>query len=219
VAGIGLDGEFYARSFHTRSPAGAVTSGVDTAGNAGYKTVTAQDGFRVPTGGGASVNTLTPTGLWLTRPGGQMTGMWDSSSGQLRASGDVWVEGGLHVVGEKNAVVTTASYGQRKLYAEEAAEQYFFDRGQGQLLNGVAIVELDPVYLETITIDANHPMLVQVTLTSDCRGVFVAEKSAYGFTVKELMNGTSNATFDWEVAAKRKGYEDQRLEPYSQAPF
>jgi hypothetical protein len=27
------------------------------------------------------------------------------------------------------------------------------------------------------------------------------------------MGGQSNATFDWEVAAKRKGYEEVRLEP------
>ena len=33
------------------------------------------------------------------------------------------------------------------------------------------------------------------------------------FTVKELMGGYSSATFDWEVAAKRKGCEDERLEP------
>jgi hypothetical protein len=41
----------------------------------------------------------------------------------------------------------------------------------------------------------------------------VAEKTATGFTVRELRGGASNATFDWEVAAKRKGYEDVRLEP------
>jgi hypothetical protein len=57
-------------------------------------------------------------------------------------------------------------------------------------------------------------LLVQITLTADCNGVFVAEKSATGFTVKELMGGTSSATFDWEVAAKRKGYEATRLERF-----
>ncbi len=55
-------------------------------------------------------------------------------------------------------------------------------------------------------------MRVQVTLTGDCNGVYVAEKSATGFTVAELRGGASNATFDWEVAARRKGYEDERLE-------
>ncbi len=55
-------------------------------------------------------------------------------------------------------------------------------------------------------------MRVQVTLTGDCNGVYVSEKTATGFTVRELRGGASNATFDWEVAAKRKGYEDVRLE-------
>ena len=50
-------------------------------------------------------------------------------------------------------------------------------------------------------------MRVQVTLTGDCNGVCVSEKTATGFTVAELRGGASNAIFDWEVAAKRKGYE------------
>jgi hypothetical protein len=120
---------------------------------------------------------------------------------------------GLTVAGPKSAAVSTASYGERKLYADESAEVYFFDRGGGQLVNGVAVIALDPVWLETVTIDADHPMRVQVTLTGDCNGVYVAEKTATGFTVRELRGGASNATFDWEVAAKRKGYEDVRLEP------
>jgi len=125
------------------------------------------------------------------------------------------------VAGTKSAVVATASHGECKLYADESAEVYFFDRGGGQLVNGVAVIALDPVWLETVTIDAGHPMRVQVTLTGDCNGVYVAEKTAAGpstgsgqasFTVRELRGGVSNATFDWEVAAKRKGYEDVRLE-------
>jgi hypothetical protein len=51
---------------------------------------------------------------------------------------------------------------------------------------------------------------VQLALTGDCNGVCVAEKTATGFTVRELRGGTSNATFDWEVAAKRKDYEEVR---------
>jgi hypothetical protein len=125
------------------------------------------------------------------------------------------------VAGTKSAVVATASHGECKLYADESAEVYFFDRGGGQLVNGVAVIALDPVWLETVTIDAGHPMRVQVTLTGDCNGVYVAEKTAAGpstgsgqasFTVRELRGGVLNATFDWEVAAKRKGYEDVRLE-------
>jgi hypothetical protein len=56
--------------------------------------------------------------------------------------------------------------------------------------------------------------MVQITLTGDCNGVFVTEKTGEGFTVRELMGGTSNATFDWEVAAKRRGYETVRMERF-----
>jgi len=36
--------------------------------------------------------------------------------------------------------------------------------------------------------------------------------TATSFTVKEVDGGTSNTTFDWEIAAPRKGYETERLE-------
>jgi len=60
---------------------------------------------------------------------------------------------------------------------------------------------------------------VPVTLTSECNGMYAAEKTATSFTVRELRGGTSNATFDWEVAAKRKGYEDVRLAPVANVDF
>jgi hypothetical protein len=136
-------------------------------------------------------------------------------TGNAQVNGNLNVAGNSTVAGTKTAVVSTASHGPRKLYADESAEVYFFDRGGGKLVNGVAVIALDPVWLETVTIDADHPMRVQVTLTGDCNGVYVAEKTIAGFTVRELRGGVSNATFDWEVAAKRKGYEDERLAPFT----
>ena len=73
-------------------------------------------------------------------------------------------------------------------------------------------VELDLIFLETVTVNATYPMLVQVTLTGDCNGVYVAQRTASNFTVKELSGGNTNAGFMREAAAKRKGYEDTRLE-------
>jgi hypothetical protein len=118
----------------------------------------------------------------------------------------------LGCTGYKPATVETQSYGSRNLYADESAEIYFFDRGSSQLTNGTCVINLDPMFLETVTINDSYPMLVQITLTADCKGVFVSEKTNSSFTVWELQSGTSNATFDWEVAAKRKGYEDIRME-------
>ena len=54
-------------------------------------------------------------------------------------------------------------------------------------------------------------MRVYVTLNDRCRGVYV-KKGTTGFDVIELDDGTSNAAFDWRVVAKRRGYEDARME-------
>jgi len=125
--------------------------------------------------------------------------------------------GDLLVTGSKNNIVNTASYGTRKMYAVESPEVWYVDRGQGQLVNGQVRIPLDPIYMETVTVDARHPMIVKITPTAECNGMFVAEKGTGYFVVKELMQGASNATFDWEVSIKRKGYEDVRLEPYGKA--
>ena len=135
-----------------------------------------------------------------------------STSPGLFVDGYATITGNLIAYGLKNAVVETPSYGQRYTYADESTEVYFFDRGQGQLSGGSVTIHLDPIFLETVTIDAVHPMLIQITPTADCNGLFVAEKTSTSFTVKELRNGTSDATFDWEVAAKRRGYETVRLQ-------
>ena len=139
-----------------------------------------------------------------------------STSWGLDVDGWASVSGNLHVSGLKNAIVETPTYGRRYTYADESTEVYFFDRGQGQLSGGSVTIDLDPIFLETVTIDADRPMLVQITPTADCNGLFVAEKTRTSFTVQELRNGASNASFDWEVAAKRKGYETVRLEQESE---
>ncbi len=123
-----------------------------------------------------------------------------------------WFDGDLGCSGSKPATVETQTYGHRNLYSDESAEIYFFDRGQGQLTNGLGVINLDPMFLETVTINDSYPVLVQITLTADCKGVFVSDKTNSNFTVQELQGGASNAAFDWEVAAKRKGYEDTRME-------
>ena len=119
--------------------------------------------------------------------------------------------------GAKNAIVSTRSFGQRLVYTMESPEVWFEDVGSGRLQGGVARIELDPVFQETVTVNKQHPMKVFVTLTGDCRGVFV-EKGADHFIVRELGGGKSNASFDYRVMAKRVGFEDTRLETYVEEP-
>ncbi|MEO0227037.1 MAG: hypothetical protein ABIL70_03185 [candidate division WOR-3 bacterium] len=122
----------------------------------------------------------------------------------------VYAVGDMGCSGTKNAVVRT-SRGPRVLYTIESPEVWFEDFGSGQLNNGRTHIELDPLFLETVTIDNNNPMKVYITLTDECNGVYV-KKGRTGFDVIELNNGKSNATFDYRIVAKRKGVENRRLD-------
>jgi hypothetical protein len=117
--------------------------------------------------------------------------------------------GGLGGSGTKSAVVRT-SKGPTEMYAMESPELWFEDFGSARLTNGRAYITLDSQFLETVTIDTDNPMKVFVQLNDDCNGVYV-KKGVDGFEVIELQGGTSNASFDYRVLAKRKGYETQRM--------
>ncbi|MBT4941837.1 MAG: hypothetical protein HOL80_00110 [Candidatus Magasanikbacteria bacterium] len=93
------------------------------------------------------------------------------------------------------------SAGATNMYAMQSQKSEFVFSGSGQLVQGVAQVVFDQQTQELI--DATEPMKVNITLTAEAGGVFVHEKSATGFTVKELGAGLSNATFDWVVIATR----------------
>jgi hypothetical protein len=121
----------------------------------------------------------------------------------------LYAAGDMIASGSKSAVVKTAS-GHRLLYAQESPEVWCEDFGEGQLSSGHTHIELDPLFLETVTIDENHPMKVFVQLEGDCKGTYVV-KGDTDFDVYELQGGTSDVVFSYRVVAKRKGYEDERL--------
>jgi hypothetical protein len=122
----------------------------------------------------------------------------------------VYYSGGLAGTGTKSCVVKT-SRGPTLLYCQESPENWFEDFGEGQLQGGRTHIELDPLYLETVTIDANNPMKVFVQLEGDCNGVYVS-KGSTGFDVIELAGGSSGVPFSYRVVAKRSGFEDRRLD-------
>lgn len=89
------------------------------------------------------------------------------------------------------------------LVCPEAPEALFQDYGEGQLQNGFCHIDLDPDFAKNITVNAKHPLRVMIQLNDDCNGVYVANRSATGFDIRELNNGTSNAKFTWSVTANR----------------
>ena len=90
----------------------------------------------------------------------------------------------------------------------EGPEGAAYTRGTANLVNGEVEVVFPDHFMEVI-----NPQTMTVNLTplsAESKGLAVVEKTATGFKVKELAQGTGNYGFDWEVKAVRKGLEDYR---------
>jgi hypothetical protein len=122
----------------------------------------------------------------------------------------VYYSGGIGGTGSSSSVVKT-SQGPTLLYCQESPENWFEDFGEGQLVNGRCHIVLDPLFLETVTIDDANPMKVFIQLRDDCKGTYV-KTGTCGFDVMELQGGASTAGFAYRVVAKRKGFEAKRLD-------
>ena len=137
---------------------------------------------------------------------------WHQGGGLHVGGGDqtakftVDANGNLWACGTKSAVVQAGEFGQRKLYAAESPEVRFFDEDLAQLENGVARVDLDPIFLETI----EGEYLVYLTPYGDV-SLYVAEIGRDYFVVR-VREGDPDVAFAWRLSAHRKGYAGVRLE-------
>ncbi len=126
-------------------------------------------------------------------------------------SGNFAVTGNLSCTGSKPAQQATENYGLRYMYATEAPELVYYDRGVVNLINGETTVKLDPIYLECIEPDSDFtPWQIWVQACGE-NDVYVSEVGANYFKVKEKNNGTSNSKVVWKHEAIRKGYAGIRL--------
>jgi hypothetical protein len=108
--------------------------------------------------------------------------------------------------GTVSTVVDGATEGSSKkiMFAPEAPEVLLEDYGTGQLVNGIATIAIDPIFSRNIDVNNTRPLKVFIQLEGDCNGVYVTNKSANGFTVKELQNGRSSVPFSWHIVGNRK---------------
>ncbi len=113
--------------------------------------------------------------------------------------------GNFKAYGTKNACVQT-SVGYVDINAYETAEYYFGDIGETILDDdGYSYVYIDSIFTETV----NTTRKYQVFLSVYGEGIAnVIERYPTYFIIK----GTPNLEVGYEIKAKRKGYEDYRLE-------
>ncbi len=125
------------------------------------------------------------------------------------SNGDIYATGTQTALGTKSASVPT-SKGNQLVYCMESPGIWFEDFGNAKLVNGATTVSLDPLFLETVKIDNEHPMVVTVTPMGDCKGLYVIPGKT-GFEVRELQGGTANIQFSYRISAKRLNYQDHRF--------
>ncbi len=118
-------------------------------------------------------------------------------------------EAGNYIANGSKSAAVEAQGGQRLVYTIESPEVWLEDFGGGQLQNGVAQVAIDPVFASSV--DLNGEYHVFLTPLGDSNGLYVANKTATGFEVRESGGGTSNIGFDYRIVAHRAGYESLRM--------
>jgi hypothetical protein len=125
--------------------------------------------------------------------------------------------GDLQCTGTKSAVVPIDG-GKRKvaLSAIESPQNWFEDFGSAQLSGGSAVVAVDPDFIQTVNTQREY-MVIPVP-NGDCKGLYVTNKTATSFEVRELGGGTSSIRFDYRIVALRKKYENVRFADHTNDP-
>ena len=118
---------------------------------------------------------------------------------------NVVIEGFLSVKGQKNRLVATENFGDRLLNAYETAECYFGDINETIIgEDGEVKVELDEVFLETVNTTEPYQVFLTKYGEGDC---YVSERHEKYFIIK----GTPSLSVGFEIKAKQRGYEKERL--------
>jgi len=94
-------------------------------------------------------------------------------------------------------------------YMPVETEPTIEDNGEATLVNGQADVALDPRFANVI--DSSSPYIVTITPEGNSDGLYVANRSASAFTVRESQGGRSTIGFAYRIVAKRFGVNAARL--------
>jgi hypothetical protein len=190
--------------------------------------VTSQDGTFVSSGFSADSGCCKPAGEFTSSSSNPVVWMFageantsdyvmsafDANSAMLMNlddSGNLSISGTLTTAGACHSGCALGGKRTRAVseYSALESEPTIDDTGDAMLVNGVALVSLDPSFSNVI--NANAGYRVFVTPDGDCRGLYVASRSSGGFIVRELQGGRSNVPFEYRIVAKRFGVDAARL--------
>jgi hypothetical protein len=107
--------------------------------------------------------------------------------------------------------------GERILFAPEAPENWFFDIGEVTLVNGKAIVTIDPIFVDCIADSKPFKVFVQGGENTLGSIRITRNQEAKTFTVEDL-GGESNGIVQYSIYGIWKQKENLRFPKYTQ-PF
>lgn len=134
----------------------------------------------------------------------QYNQIWLSSSG-FNIYGSTTISGSLNVTSSKNAIHPTRD-GVRATPAYETAESYLGDIGRSHTeSNNQVWVPIEDLFSDTVNTDISYEVFLQ---SYDDARIWVADFRSDKFLVK---SSKPLVWFAWEIKAKRRGYENERL--------
>lgn len=222
VKGVGYNGVWGLSSQQTGAGTWGENQNANGSGIMGIGNAQAPQVLALGSGGAFVANTTGVFSKFNTAGAGQGMTIQDNYGAQWTVG--AWDGASYYKIAGTGAVSTVVKDLEDKpviMTAPEAPEILFEDYGQGQLVNGYAHIEIDPILAKNIVVNEEHPLRVFITLEGDCNGVFVTNKSGNGFDVKELANGNSNVKFTYQVVANRadEEFSGGRISKYSEQRF
>jgi len=100
-------------------------------------------------------------------------------------------------------------------YGATSASPTIEDNGTAQLVNGVATIQLDRAFADSI--DTSRAYQVMLTPDGDTKGLFIASKSPTSFVVREVQGGHGTLAFDYHIYATTLGHATTRMTEMTQS--
>lgn len=151
----------------------------------------------------------------LSSPSGK-SGIYAVEDGIINRGGTTII-GDLSVSGNKNCIQKTSTYGDRLFYSVEDAESYLTDTctevmtvSKTEIGTFERVILIDTIYKECVNLYENYIVEIHKTGWGDFR---IKEQTNDYFIVE---SDREDFTFKYTIKAKRKGYEDLRLEKLSE---
>jgi hypothetical protein len=191
----------------------AAAVGVEAESNAtafsASNTYFASEGYFVQT----DLSTLTPGngeffiyGRQVTTSNGTTT---DSNNWYVDAEGDEYLAGTVTDAGGTNLHTQGVSGTVATAYGENATTPQLEDVGYGALVNGRGVVKFDAALADVIDVRPGYHVFL--TPDGDSKSLYVEQKTASGFVVREAQSGRSTIAFEYRIVAKPLRLKGERL--------